>query len=122
MILKTRQIKGDGRGHSIGFPTINMLIPKDFILEDGIYACFVKIFGNIYKGALHYGEIPTFNIKTKQLEVYLLDVDDFIHDELLDDIELNIVEKIRDIKKFNQIENLSIAIFNDVNNIKKILG
>jgi len=43
MKFKSRHIKGKGRGKKMGFPTINLKIPSNFKLEDGIYAAKVFI-------------------------------------------------------------------------------
>ena len=73
MHIVSRQVKGKGRGKVIGFPTINLDIPSGLSLEDGIYAAWVTIGDRRYKGALHFGPIPTFDETTKSLEVFLLD-------------------------------------------------
>lgn len=70
MIFKTQQIKGQGRGHQIGFPTINLEIPSDLVLDEGVYASWVTINDVPYKGALHYGAIPTFDQEDRSIEVF----------------------------------------------------
>lgn len=122
MLFLSKQIKGDGRGHHIGFPTINLIVPADLILNEGIYACWVVIDDKTYKGALHYGSIPTFNIKEKTLEVHLIDLnDDNIPDTETAVIEIDIVEKLREVKKFADSEELAIAIARDVEMVKSVL-
>jgi len=122
MLFSSKQIKGHGRGHQVGFPTINLVEPIDLVLNEGIYAAWVVINNKTYKGALHYGTIPTFNQNSKTLEVYLLDVTDdnapVIEDAI---IEVDIVEHLRDIKKFNSVENLAIQIDLDVKKVRSIL-
>jgi len=102
MLFSSRQIKGEGRGKKIGWPTINLIIPDDLVIDDGVYAAWVVIDHKTFKGALHYGPIPTFNEKEKTLEVYLLDVDDDNVPVILDKvIEVDVVLKLRDIKTFD---------------------
>ncbi len=123
MVFQSSHIRGIGRGTEIGFPTINLTVPKDLLLEDGIYATWVVINGKTYKGALHYGPIPTFNQKNKTMEVHLIDItnDTFpATDGKI--IEIDIVERIRDIKRFLESEDLTEAIARDVEKVKTILN
>lgn len=123
MILLSQQVKGVGRGHHIGFPTINLHIPEDFVLDEGIYAAWVLIHGKTYKGALHFGSVPTFNIPHNTLEVHLIDVtDDTAPDTEGVPIEIDIVEKIRDIKKFIDADELAFHIDQDIKRTLSILG
>lgn len=122
MIFNSKQIKGHGRGHKIGFPTINLAIPGDLILDDGIYAAWVVIDNHTYKGALHFGPIPTFGDKEQNLEVYLLDVtSDNVPDTEGIVIEVDIVSYIRDVRKFSSVEDLSLQIDGDIKMIRSIL-
>lgn len=122
MIFKSKHIKGDGRGHSVGFPTINLIIPSDLVLLDGVYASLVTIEDKVYKGALHYGPVPTFDKIEKTLEVYLLDINDENVPNISDiELLLNIVQFIRPIQKFESTKDLSDAITLDVEKIRNVL-
>ena len=95
MLLITKQIRGEGRGHSVGFPTINLVVPHDLVLNEGIYAVWVVINDKAYKGALHYGAIPTFDLKDKTMEVHLIGINDNTVPETENiNIEVDIVERI----------------------------
>ncbi len=122
MLYYSKQIKGIGRGHKIGFPTINLEIPNDMHIDDGIYATWVVISNITYKGALHYGPIPTFNQKSKTLEVYLLDITDENAPDTKDKIiEIDIVEKLRNIMHFDTAKELALQIDQDVEKVRLIL-
>ncbi len=115
-------IKGIGRGQVIGFPTLNLSVPKDLILEDGIYSAWIVIDNKTYKGALHYGPIPTFNQKDKTMEVHLIDItEDTFPDTVGKSIEVDIVDRLRDIKRFIETDDLTDQIQSDVEKIKKML-
>ncbi|MFA7191985.1 MAG: riboflavin kinase [Candidatus Paceibacterota bacterium] len=122
MVFQSRHIKGIGRGKNLGFPTINLTIPEEIMLEEGIYAAWVDIGGRAYKGALHFGPVPTFGEKESQLEVYLIDVtdDNFPNTDGLD-IEVDIVEYIRDIQMFDETVDLVEQIARDVEKVNRIL-
>ena len=49
----------------MGFPTINLAIPKGFSVENGVYAVKVRLGAELYNGALHYGPIPVFGENKK---------------------------------------------------------
>ncbi len=122
MEYRTKQIKGKGRGKLLGYPTINLEIPKNLTAEEGIYAAMIVIDKKIYKGALHYGPVPTFNEKEKSLEVYLIDADEkeliHLNGKL---IQVGLIKKIRDIKKFPGLQELSLQIGWDVEMINSIM-
>ncbi len=122
MVFQSKQIHGMGRGKEVGFPTINMQLPDDFDMEPGIYAAWVMIDNKTYKGALHYGPIPTFGEMNNSLEVHLIDISDEDVPESEDKlIEVDIVERIRDVKKFFEVGDLNEAIARDIERIKIIL-
>ncbi|OGG30482.1 hypothetical protein A3A63_00825 [Candidatus Gottesmanbacteria bacterium RIFCSPLOWO2_01_FULL_46_9] len=120
--FSTRQIKGKGRGKFLGYPTINMLIPPDFELVDGIYAVWVTLEGIRFRGALHWGPVPTFDDVVKSLEVYLLGVDDGALDRTtISVLTVEIVKKLRDIQKFSSVDELTKQIRRDVEEVRRIL-
>ena len=122
MIFHTKQVKGQGRGHAIGFPTINLIIPGNLEMDYGIYAVWVVINDITFKGALHYGPVPTFNQSTPSMEVYLLDVtDDTVPNTEDVEIEIDIVQYIRAIKTFDDVEDLMNQIAQDVQIVNSIL-
>jgi riboflavin kinase/FMN adenylyltransferase len=92
-------------------------------MDEGVYAVWVEIGGKQYKGALHFGSVPTFDQKEKTLEVYLLDVTDETVPQINDmPIEIDVVERVRDIKRFSDSMLLSAQIAHDVAQVRKILS
>jgi riboflavin kinase / FMN adenylyltransferase len=111
----TTQISGKGRGKLLGIPTINLLIPKNLNLEDGIYAVLVKIDGETFKGALHCGPIPVFMENEKSLEVLLIDVsDENLPETFNKSIEIEVKQKLRDVQNFETPEKMVEQIRNDI--------
>ncbi len=106
----------------MGFPTINLAIPEGFDLADGIYAVKVTIGGRRYRGALHFGPIPTFAENEKSLEVFLLDAHDSLAGDTEGDITVETVKYIRPVTKFDTAQKLAAQIKNDVDTIAKILS
>lgn len=110
----SHQVKGRGRGKLLGFPTINMHIPENFKLEEGIYAANVEIEGKVYKGALHFGPIPTFNEDENVLEVFLIDADENFHLQDSSKLNVEIKKRLRDIIRFENPYGLVKQIEKDV--------
>lgn len=128
MKFESTHIKGKGRGKPMGFPTINLKIPENFELKDGIYAAKVMVESMTFKGALHYGPVPTFAEQEKSLEVFLIEVtnEDLISYgmENLDDklITVEIIKYLRPIIKFSLVEDLVKQIEKDVKNINGVFN
>lgn len=122
MLIHSHHIKGIGRGKEIGFPTLNLSIPENILIDEGVYSSWVVIDGKTYKGALHYGSVPTFNQDEKTMEVFLIDItDENFPDTKNKIIEIDIVDKIRDIKRFLDSADLTEQIALDVEKIKIML-
>ena len=117
----TKVIKGKGRGKLLGYPTINLAIPSGFNEKEGIYASWVTVNGIKYKGALHFGPVPTFGEKEKSLEVFLIDAKENDLNNIKT-IEVELVKKIRDVIAFTNIHDLSEQIGKDVQEAKKFLS
>ncbi len=121
MVYRTEKIKGKGRGKLLGYPTINLEIPSNFNEEEGIYAGWVWIGIKKYKGAFHFGPVPTFHEKEKSLEVFLIGADE--RDlKNIDAVEIELVKKTRDVVNFSSQENLIKQIGIDIGEIQRILS
>lgn len=115
-------IPGHGRGKTLGFPTINLFIPSEFIqnLVPGIYAVFVVVKGARYKGALYYGSVPTFGEKEPTLEVYLINAGD-IYVGPKETVTVELIKYIRGVENFSSAELLVIQMQKDIEQIRHVL-
>lgn len=124
-IYQLKVVSGKGRGRKIGIPTINLLIPKNFDLEIGIYACWVRLLSGkttsaseAMMGALHYGPIPTFAEEAYSLEVHLIDQKSQFDP---DRVEVEIVSYLRPIWAFPNKRSLLAQIEQDIETTRKLL-
>jgi|SRR3989338_4166198 len=93
--------KYKGRGKKLGFPTANIEIPVD--LPEGIFVGYTKHNKKKYPSLVFIGAPLTFKEIDKKAEVYILDFSDEIYDEFL---EVEVLKKLRDNKKFDSKEAL----------------
>lgn len=60
-LLGGRVGHGDGRGHNIGFATLNLPFDEDQLYpQKGVYASFTQVDGEIYPSVTNLGNRPTF--------------------------------------------------------------
>ena len=110
-------VLGKQLGSSIGFPTANVQLHNLTQLPRfGVYAVRVHIDKKTYLGCLNIGINPTVeaNLETK-IEIHILEFDENIYDK---DISFELIEFIRDEKKFGSIDDLTAQIQLDVDKIK----
>jgi drug/metabolite transporter (DMT)-like permease len=116
------KVHGDGRGKTLGFPTINLQIPWNLVLTPGIYAVWVWINGVKYAGALHYGSVPTFNKIEQTLEIFVLTKKNLTNAEVSQSsLKVMVVEKLREVLKFDSSEALIAQMHQDVAQTKRLL-
>ncbi len=116
-----KQIPGAGRGKKMTVPTINFPVSRELqAIPFGVYAGVTSIEEKSFPSAIHYGPIPTFLDTEARLEVYFIDETDVIFpSETLFDVK--ILERIRDIKQFENSETLKEQILTDIAKIWEIL-
>ena len=107
--ITARVVTGVGRGHNLGFPTAN-LDKLDVDMPYGVYAAEVILNGKSYKAAVHFGPKDTFSEGLSN-EVLIKDFSGDIYGQV---VEVEILRKLRDIKKFESTEELKEAIKKDL--------
>ena len=119
--LTGRVVKGDGLGKQINYPTANVSIEEDYkiIPKDGVYFIKTTIDNKLYNGMMNIGHRPTIGTKEKSIEVNLFNFDRDIYDRI---ISVDVVEKIRDEKKFSSIEDLKTQLSKDEEYCLKLIN
>ena len=121
-LLTGRVVGGMKLGRKLGYPTANVELqePQKLIPPDGVYACMVTIVGKRYMGMLNIGYRPTFNNqqKLRSIEVHILD---FKKDVYSEEISVEFIDRIRDEKKFEGLEELKSQLKDDEQKTRKIL-
>lgn len=100
--------RGKSRGKVLGFPTANISLSKD--ISEGIYLSYIKVGGNDYPSLTFIGAAKTFNATEVFSETYILDFDQDIYGL---QVNVRLIKKIRDNKKFASSEDLIEQIRKD---------
>jgi len=119
--LRGKVIKGEGRGRGLGFPTANLEVSEEKLVPArGVYAVWVDLDKQKYKGALNIGFNPTFGGKKLSIEVHLLH---FNHSQDLYGkiIQVDFIKYLRGEKKFSSIEDLIFQIRQDCQKVDELL-
>jgi riboflavin kinase / FMN adenylyltransferase len=117
--VRGRVVHGAKRGRALGFPTINLSLPKQRLLpRDGIYAMWAEMGEGRFKAAASLGVRPTFGGGDRVLEAYLLDFSGELYGE---EVEVAFVKRLRDEIAFASPAELSAQITRDVEETKRAL-
>ncbi len=100
-------VKGDQRGRTIGFPTLNIVLDKGADPYRGIYAVRVRDAhdkgAEVWAGAGYFGDRPTFDTGRTFLEVYLIGFEGDLYGRQL---FVEFIDLIRGDKRFASIDEL----------------
>ena len=109
---------GDGRGRSLGLPTVNTDIPEEKLIPRvGVYRSAVLISDRLYSGVTNVGTCPTFGERAPHAETYILDFSGELYGE---SIRVYLLEFLRDERHFDSADSLILQIKLDINyTIKK---
>jgi riboflavin kinase/FMN adenylyltransferase len=118
--VRGRVMHGAKRGRALGFPTINLALPKERLLpRDGIYAVWAEMGEGRFKAAATLGVRPTFGGGERVLEAYLLDFSGEVYG---DEVEIAFMKRLRDEIAFASPADLSAQIARDVEETKGALS
>ncbi len=111
-LLTGEIIKGQGIGRKINFPTVNLSIAEDFKLipKKGVYIVRAHFNEASNFGIMNIGFRPTVGGKGQTIEIHLLD---FYGDLYGSKIQVEVLTRLRDEKKFESIEDLAAQISRD---------
>ena len=124
--------RGAGRGgKELGYPTANQYASDtSAVPADGVYAGWLTIIddgeiegdmqpGVRYPAAISVGTNPTFGDARRSVESFVLDRDADLYGRMA---RVEFVEKVRDMLKFNSVDELLEHMSRDVSRTRDILG
>ncbi len=111
--------EGRRQGRTIGFPTVNLVPEEPLPLAFGVYVARAKRHGRTYGGVANYGVRPTVGAERPLLETFLFDFTDDIYGE---ELEVTLLHKLRDERKFESFDALKAQIAEDSNTARAYLA
>jgi riboflavin kinase/FMN adenylyltransferase len=109
--LEGEVIQGHQRGRTIGIPTANLDCGNLIVPADGVYAGRCVIDSRTYPAALSIGTMPTFGKNQRQVEAHLID---FTGDLYGQHLRVEVIDWVRDQRKFKGIEALKSQMARDL--------
>ena len=114
-------VRGDARGRELDFPTANLDITGLLLPPHGVYAAHAAVAGRTHRAAVNIGVRPTLASPAPLLkvEVHLLD---FTGDLYGQEMELTFVEKLRDERRFPNLDELKQQIASDTARVREVFA
>ena len=113
-------VHGNGNGNKIGFPTANLQLDYPYVLPKiGVYMGYVKLLNSTYKAIISVSTHPTIQeLNEPLIEVHLLYYKGDLYGR---DIEVEFVSYMRDIYKFESVDDLIAQLNKDRDTAKAAL-
>ncbi|WP_297706922.1 bifunctional riboflavin kinase/FAD synthetase [uncultured Eudoraea sp.] len=104
--------KGKGLGRQLNFPTANLFIKEKYKLipKNGVYVVKSILNDKLFYGMMNIGFNPTVDGSSKSIEIHFFDFKADLYDQ---NIQVDIIERIRDEHKFNSLEELKAQLLKD---------
>lgn len=113
-------VTGRKRGaRLLGFPTANIPVSRLACPKPGVYAVVAELEGKKYGGAANLGYNPTFGDVDLALEVHLFDFNQEIYGQRL---TVRFLERLRDEKRFEGVEQLAAQIHKDLQKARELVA
>lgn len=97
-------IRGDKRGRTIGFPTINQHLPEGLIVPKfGVYESRTFADGNEYLSFTNIGIRPTWQVDKPLAETHIFGFNGDLYDR---NVRVELISYLREEKKFSSVEEL----------------
>lgn len=120
--ISGRIVSGYKVGRTLGFPTANIQPddPMQLLPGIGVYAVWVEVAGQRYKGMLYIGSRPTLDNGTQlSIEVHILH---FSGDIYNDPIRVSFAYFVRGDEKFDSLEALKAQLMRDREVVDQLLN
>jgi len=111
---------GSKIGRLLGYPTANINVENEILPKTGVYASRIIVDGVKYNSVTNIGVRPTLDYDTEdvRVEVFIFD----FHDDLYGKhVELELIDYLREEKKFESFDALKEAIAYDCKKAESLL-
>lgn len=118
--MSGRVVRGERLGRSLGFPTANVDLRRRRSPVFGIFAARVDgLAGGTLDAVASVGSRPTFDGTKPVLEVHIFDFDEDIYGKY---IHVDFIARLRDQKKYEDVDDLVAQMHLDADNARSILA
>ena len=118
--LRGEVVRGNGKGHTLGFPTVNTTLPENKVKpKRGVYRSIVALDEKTYLGVTNVGVCPTFEIREIHPETFIID---FTGDVYGKSVTVYLLGYLREEREFDSPEDLKMQIEVDINRTIKENG
>ena len=113
--------KGRQLGRTLGYPTANLSFPNGLMpdIEHGVYAGQTSFDGERYASIMSFGRAETIKSKDVLLETHLLDYRGDLYGK---ELKVEISVFLRNMKKFNSLNELKHAMEEDERRARELLN
>ena len=117
--LSGEVVYGAQRGHTLGFPTANLEVrPERAVPANGVYAVFAVLGSERYPAVANVGVRPSFDNGNRTVETHIFD---FTQEIYGCDLVVEFVARLRDERRFEDIDDLVSQIARDSETARNIL-
>lgn len=104
--------RGDQRGRTIGFPTLNLGAPtsRKLLPPEGVYVVRVQTPAGAFGGMMNLGPRPTFDDPTAMLEVHCFELSGDLYGAR---VRVDFIARLRETRKFESAESLRAQLARD---------
>jgi riboflavin kinase/FMN adenylyltransferase len=104
-------IQGKELANKLGFPTANIKLSNNLCIKNGVYITLTRLNDKLYPSITNIGYTPTVENKFRVAETHLLNFSGDLYGAKL---KVELLNFIREEKKFDSIESLKRAVLDDI--------
>ncbi|MCK6607813.1 MAG: bifunctional riboflavin kinase/FAD synthetase [Flavobacterium sp.] len=110
--ISGKVVEGKKIGRTIGFPTANIQIKENYKLlpKNGVYVVSSEIDNVLHFGMMNIGKNPTIGENEQSIEIHFFDINEDIYSK---NLQISILEHIREEQKFNSLTELQAQLEKD---------
>jgi riboflavin kinase/FMN adenylyltransferase len=113
-------VQGAKRGHTLGFPTTNLLTANELLPPHGVYATTATIGTVVRASVTNVGQRPTVDASGQtSVETHIFDVNEDLYGQAL---RIGFVQRLRDERRFESVEALQAHIAADCDRARMLFS
>ena len=119
VVVEAEVVSGNRLGRKLGFPTANMDISGREDIANGVYRSLITVDNTLYNAMSNAGIRPSVDGTRRLLETHIFDFHGDLYGKRL---SVQLVEKIRDERKFLSVAELRAQLEHDMEYCRDIIN